>query len=184
MTTTKLLTAEDLWQLGDEGDHFELVRGELVAMSPASGEHGDIGGTIFWHVKTHVRSHRLGKAFTAETGFLLARNPDLVRAPDAAFIRSDRLPPPEKRRGYWEVAPDLVIEVVSRWDRSSEIHNKVMDYLEAGVRLVWVVYPTRRTVVVHLPDRTSVTLTDADELDGGDVLPGFRLPVATIFDDE
>jgi len=116
------------------------------------------------------------------TGFILRRNPDMVRGPDQAFIRADRIaanPPPEE--GFWEMVPDLAVEIVSPRDTASEVQAKVQDYLESGVRLVWVTYPARRQIYVHRPDALIQVLDVRGELEGGDVLPGFRLPLAELW---
>jgi Uma2 family endonuclease len=104
-----------------------------------------------------------------------------VRAPDLAFVCRERLPPENQPRGFWEIAPDLVVEVVSPNDTRAEIQLKVREWIEAGVRLVWVVYPDSRTVEVirTLLDREELTADDT--LDGGDVLPGFSCAVAELF---
>ena len=129
-----------------------------------------------------VRDHGLGRVVGAETGFILARDPDTVLAPDAAFISADRMPPPGQRHGFAALAPDLVVEVVSPTDRAAAVADKALRWIEAGTRLVWVIYPDRRLVAEHLPDGT-VHLRQADDtLDGGDVLPGFRVPTRELFE--
>jgi Uma2 family endonuclease len=179
--TTKLMTAEELAQLPVDGRHYELVRGAVVEVTPAGGRQGENAGQIAGHLWVFVQSHGLGRIYVAETGYVLARNPDIVRAPDVSFVRADRLPPEQEREGFLELAPDLVVEVVSPNDRMRDVADKVLEYLDAGVRLVWVVEPRRRTVTVWTPDRRARILTEPDELDGGDVLPGFRLPLVEIF---
>ena len=117
------------------------------------------------------------------SGFILRRDPDLVRAPDQAFVSQARLeanPPPE--RGYWELAPDLAVEIISPEDRAGEIEEKVRDYLQAGVRLVWLLYPLTRRAHVYAADGSVRVILEERELDGEDVLPGFRAPLAELFD--
>lgn len=181
MVAGKLITAEELSQLPDDGCRYELSQGVLVAMPPAGGWHGENSSEISWHLSSFIRPRALGRVYVSETGFVLARDPDVVRAPDVAFVANDRLPPARDREGYLPLAPDLAIEVVSPHDRQSDVMDKVLEYLDAGTRLVWVVEPRRRTVTVWTPDRTARILTEDDELDGGDVLPGFRLSIADIF---
>jgi Uma2 family endonuclease len=181
MTATEPMTAEQLLELEDDGFLYELVRGELVRMTPPGGEHGEVAGEAYWHLRNYIARNPIGRVYAAETGFLLARDPDLVRAPDAAFVRGERLPPREARKGYLPLAPDLAVEVVSPTDRAKDVHAKVMDFLDAGTRLVWVIEPERRTVTVYRSDRTSRVLREDEELDGEDVLPGLRLLVADIF---
>ena len=123
----------------------------------------------------------MGSGVGANTGFFLSREPETVVAPDAAVVRADRLPPRSERTGYLDLVPDLVVEVVSPSDSQPEIDAKVGLYLAAGARLVWVAYPRPRSVRVHRPGREPVELSEGDVLDGEDVLPGFRLPVADAF---
>jgi Uma2 family endonuclease len=181
MATTRLMTIEDLVALGDEPGRNDLIRGELIRMSPAGARHGEIALNIGAYLWAYVREHELGKTYGAETGFILARNPDVLLAPDVAFVRAERLQADEEQSGFLELAPDLVVEIVSPSDRSNDVSDKVMEYLQAGVGLVWVVEPRRKLVNVYLPDHTSRILSGEDELDGGDVLPGFRLALSEIF---
>lgn len=181
MATTKLMSADDLWQLDDEPGRFDLIRGELIRMPPPGYRHGIVGMRIARSIGNFVHERDLGEVPAAETGFLLARDPDVVLAPDVAFVRFDRLPPDDEQDGYLALAPDLVVEIVSPSDRSRQVSDKVMEYLDAGVPLVWVVEPRRKIVTVYTADRRAQILTAGDELEGGDVLPGFGLPVAEIF---
>lgn len=181
MATTRLLTVEDLANLGDTPGRHDLIRGELIRMSPAGARHGELALSIGGYLWSYVREHALGKTYAAETGFILARNPDVLLAPDVAFVRTDRLPPDDEQKGFLNLAPDLVVEVVSPSDRQADGHAKVIEYLRAGVQLVWVVDPVNRDVSVYLPDRTSRILTGDDVLDGGTVLPGFQLPLPEVF---
>jgi Uma2 family endonuclease len=127
----------------------------------------------------HVERTRAGQLFAAETGFTLARGPDTVRAPDIAFIRRERLPDPEPA-GFPDLAPDLVVEVLSPDDRSGDVLAKVADWLSAGTRLVWVVDPSRRLARVHQSDGTEVLVAADEALDGQDVVPGFSCTLAEI----
>src|SRR5437867_2182088 len=170
----RLMTAEELLAMPDDGMRHELVKGELRTMSPPGGEHGDLAMTIGRHVHAFVGRHRLGRALAAETGFVFRRDPDTVRAPDVAFIRTERIPPEGVPKGYIPVAPDLVVEVVSPGDTAAEVQEKVEEWLGFGVRAVWVVYPFGPRLQLHLPDRSSRTLGPDDEVDGGEALPGFR----------
>lgn len=180
MATTRLMTAEDLWDMGEESRH-ELIRGELHEMAPTGEEHSEISALITGFLMFHAREHGLGAVYTADPGFILARGPDVVLAPDVAFVRAGRLPAERDRRRFFEIPPDLAVEVVSPSDSSNDVADKVMTYLNAGVQLVWEVQPRLKTVTVHYPDRISKRLTTDDELDGGDVLPGFKIAVAEIF---
>ena len=176
------LTIEEFERLPDEECRLELVRGVVVREPPAGFEHGRRASRIDYHLRRYVEEHGLGEVCGAETGFILSTDPPTVRAPDAAFVAAARIPPGGVQ-GYFPGAPDLAAEVVSPSNSASEIQAKVFDYLDAGARLVWVVYPETRTVAVHRTRAEARFLTEADELDGGDVLPGFRLAVARLFAD-
>lgn len=175
----RLMTAEELADHDDE-QQYELLRGELLEMGPTGDEHGAIQFELARRLGNFIVEHRLGRGYGAETGFLLARDPDTVLAPDISFVRADRLPA-ERRGPYLVLAPDLVVEIVSPSDRLSRVNDKMLTYIDAGVRLVWIVDPQRHIVTTYAPDGTFRVLRDSDDLDGGDVLPGFRLPVADIF---
>ncbi|HEY3081237.1 MAG TPA: Uma2 family endonuclease [Chloroflexota bacterium] len=178
----RLLTAEELLAMPDDGMRHELIKGELRTMSPPGGEHGDLAMTIGTHVHNFVRPRRSGRVFAAETGFLFRRHPDTVRAPDVAFIRAERIPPGGVPKGYIPVAPDLVVEVVSPGDTAAEVQEKVEEWLGFGVRAVWVVYPTGPRLQLHLPDGTSRMHGPEDEVDGGEALPGFRMRLRDLLD--
>ncbi len=148
---------------------------------PAPGaEHGWLDVRVAHHLVRHVEPHRLG-AVVAEAGFVLAEDPPTVRAPDVAFVARQRVPAEGPPRGYWPGAPDLAVEIASPSNTVAEILDKVRDYLEAGARTVWVVEPRTRGVTVHVPGGEPRVLREADVLDGGEVLPGFRLQVAELF---
>ncbi|MGH2532073.1 MAG: Uma2 family endonuclease [Thermomicrobiales bacterium] len=181
MATTKVMTADDLMQIEDGGFLYELIRGELIRMSPAGGPHGWIGFEAGALIRDFARPRGLGEVFNAETGYLFEIDPDTVLAPDASFIRTERLPPLRASGGYLTVVPDLVVEVLSPSDRRSYIDEKIRQYLAVGVKLLWSVDPRRKSVTVYAPNRDPILLTEDAELDGEDVLPGFRLPVAALF---
>lgn len=182
MTATKLVTAEELERMPDDGFRYDLIAGELIKQMPAGLEHGALAAVIAWILNNFVIPRELGLVVGAETGFLLARNPDHVLGPDVAFIRADRLPSSEEAwKKYLPLPPDLAVEIVSPSDRAKTIRDKVIDYLDHGVRLLWVVHPTRRTVTVWTAERITRVLREDEELDGGDVLPGFSVRVGEIF---
>ncbi len=110
-----------------------------------------------------------------------AKDPPSHLRPDLAFVRADRLRPEDLDSGYYDIIPDLVVEVLSPSNRSADIADKVERYQRAGVQLIWVVDPRRRSVAVHTLGQEPTTLSDIDELDGGAVLPGFRIAVWDIF---
>ena len=133
-------------------------------------------------LELHARSTNLGRVLAAETGFLLRRDPDTVRAPDAAFVSSDRLRGEETPDGFPELAPDLVVEVVSPSDTDHQVHEKVNDWLRAGVRMAWVIYPANRSANVFRSPEDFSTLTEDDFLDGEEVVPGFSCRVGNLLD--
>lgn len=181
VATNSLMTADDLFQLADDGYKYELVKGELIRMPPAGAEHGSIATNVGSLLKSHVKAHNLGVVCAADTGFLLSRDPDLVRAPDASFVARERIPPEGIPVGYWPFAPDLAVEVISPNDRFDDVLQKVAEYFAAGTRLVWVVHPKTRTVLVYRSLRDIRSLGTDDELSGEDVLPGFSCRVAELF---
>ena len=180
-TDTLTMTAKDLLNMPDDGFRRELVRGEIRKMSPAGRHHGRyamrIGASLlFW-----ADAAGAGEVYAAETGFLLARDPDHVRAPDAAFVRAERLTAIGDADGFIPLAPDLAVEVVSPNDRYSEVAEKIADWLNAGTPAVVVANPRRRTASVHRRNALAVELRDGDILEVGDAAPGWRMAVSDIF---
>ena len=149
-------------------------------MAPAGFEHSGIGVRIAVVLQNFVAPRNLGVVVGADAGFHIAHDPDTVRAPDAAFVRADRVGA-KHPRGFFQGAPDLAVEVVSPGDRASEVLAKVHEWLDAGCRTVWVVDPQTRTVSVHLSRREITVLQESDILGGGDLLPGFSVPVSELF---
>jgi Uma2 family endonuclease len=180
-SATSRMTAEELLALPDDHMRHELIRGELTTMTPAGSEHGAISVRIGSALHGFVSEHGLGVVFGAETGFYIESDPDTVRAPDAAFIRSERIAALGIPRGYFPGAPDLAAEVVSPDDSKREVREKVAAWLAAGVEVVWVVDPRTRTVMVHERDGTVSTLDESETLTGGDLLPGWSCDVAGLF---
>ena len=129
----------------------------------------------------YVRTNDLGYVFTAETGFILRRGPDTVRAPDVAFISGSRLRSDDIPDSFIGTIPDLVVEVVSPGDSQREVREKVEDWLQAGVSLVWVLYPATRTATVYRSTTGARELTVDDSLNGEDVVPGFSCPLSDVF---
>jgi Uma2 family endonuclease len=180
-TTERLLTADELLDLPDDGQRHELIAGELRTMALRGGQHGWVTMRLSAPLYQHVTTHGLGWIFTAETGFVLRTQPDTVRAPDVAFVRQERVQEVGEVTGYWPGAPDLAAEVISPNDRYGAVDEKVAAWLESGTRLVLVVNPRRRTVAVHRPGAPPRMLTENDTLDGEDVVPGWALPVRALF---
>ena len=177
----QLTTADQLLEFPDDGRRHELVGGWVVSEPPASFRHGDVAAEVFRHLIDFVRRNDLGRVVSTETGFLLARDPDTVRAPDVAFVSRATIERAGRFRGYFPGAPDLAVEVLSPSERPADVHAKIGDYLAAGARLVWVIDPTRKQVRVHRSLLQPSILDETEMLDGDEVLPGFRVQVARMF---
>jgi len=175
----KLLTAEDLAAMPDDRKRRELVKGRLIEMSPPKLRHGLIQTLVARFVGAYASEHKLGYTFT-EVGCILSKNPDTVRAPDVAFLAKGRLKSIDFD-AYLPVVPDLVIEIVSPGDTVDEILDKVHEYFEAGVILLWVFQPQRQQVYVYTSPEDIQVINIDGTLDGGDVLPGFKLPLRDVF---
>lgn len=176
---TRPFTADELLRLPDDGFRYELVEGELRKMSPAGGKHGRIALRIALRLATHVEQHQLGIVYSSDTGFILSRSPDTVRAPDVAFDRAERA---VDTAGYLPGPPDLAIEVLSPSDLYSEVVQKTSEYLQAGTRAVVVVDPWKRVVRIHRPaGAETITTTVTDVLAVDDVVPGWKMSLDDIF---
>ncbi|MGD2114095.1 MAG: Uma2 family endonuclease [Acidobacteriota bacterium] len=180
----RTLHAEELPYATDEEGLCELVHGDLVREPPPGEKHGWIAGNVFGPLWWFVRAHGLGRVYSTEAGFVLARDPDTVRAPDVAFVSAERLDAGTRRGPYFEGAPDLAVEVLSPGNRRAALRAKIRDYLEAGAKAVWVIDPAARTLTIHRPGHLPEILSKADTVDGGAAVPGFRLPVREIFEPE
>jgi Uma2 family endonuclease len=175
------MTADELLALPDDGMRHELIAGELRTMSPSGRRHGRVIMKFARPLSNYVEAHDLGEVWGAETGCLLTTQPDTVRAADVTFVRRARAMALPDDRGYWPGVPDLAVEVVSPGDRPDEVAEKVATWLHFGTLMVVVVDPQRRTVAVHRPGQPARLLGEADTLDGADVVPGWTLPVRTLF---
>jgi Uma2 family endonuclease len=175
-----LITGEELYEMGDIG-RCELVEGRIRRMSPSNDRHGGVEGEVFAALHAYDRIHDLGRVRVGEVGIYTRRNPDTVRGADALFISHERYAA-KTSASVLDVAPDLVAEVMSPSDRWSEVMQKLRECFGIGVRLVWVVDPAARIVHVDRSPSDVRELTEADELSGDDVLPGFTVPVAQIFE--
>ncbi len=181
MTTTKPLTADDLLRLASEGVRGELIRGELHETMSVGGRHGEIAAMLISELVAHVRPRRLGRVAGTDAGILLERDPDTVREPDIAFISAERLPLDVTVSVYYDVVPDLVVEIISPNDGQRAAHDRARMWLSYGVGVVWLIDPEARTVAVHRPGSPGVTLSESDTLEGGPALPGFTCSVRNIF---
>ncbi len=178
--TDTLLTAEEFARLPDRGMREELVQGRVVMTPPAGEEHGTVLGNLAAFVLPFVRTHRLGRVVVGDSGIVLTRNPDTIRAPDMAFIRAARILPGPPSRGYPAVLPDLVVEVRSPSDRWNDVMDKVNEYLVVGISAV-VIDPGSQSVHVFEPNQPARILGPADVFDLPALWPGLAFPVADLF---
>jgi Uma2 family endonuclease len=178
-TTPELMTAEQLLVLDLPGKSTELVRGRLIVREPPSAYHGHVAARLLFLLGQHVYGRDLGWLFAQDTGFKIESDPDTVRAPDVGFVSYARQPA-LPTRGYAEFAPELSAEILSPEDRPGEVLKKVGDWLDAGVRLVWVIDPKRQEAVVYRPDGSVTRIGASGALGGEDVLPGFSCPLADV----
>jgi Uma2 family endonuclease len=175
-------TIADLIARSNEENRYELVRGDLLMMSPASPVQGRYSGRLTAALSAYVDDNDLGEVYTSEPGFELQPEPDaVVRAPDVAFVRKDRIPPADQQSGFWPIAPDLAVEIISPSETATSIQDKVQDYLAAGTRLVWLVFPLHYIVTEYRSLDIMRHYNYEDSLDGGDVIPGFRYELKKLF---
>jgi len=178
--TTRLYTADDLWQMpGDEP--WELWDGELRKVPSAGGRASRIAGKVLTRLSIYMMSNDLGIVTGADGTYILSRDPDTTVVPDVAFVRWERLPNREVPDKYIPLPPDLAVEVQSPSDEPADMAAKRALYTRAGLRLLWWVDPASRTVTVHRPGHPSIVLTATDTLDGADILPGLTIPITDLF---
>jgi Uma2 family endonuclease len=175
----EITTAEQLFQEPGLG-RCELLQGEVVLISPSGSLHAVVVAALGGVLYDFVQQRKLGWVFGAEGGFLIRRDPDTVRAPDAAFVSTERMPV-SVPAGFFPGPPDLAVEVLSPNDRASDVFAKVSDWLESGCRKVWVVDPETRSIAVYSPVAQMRMLHVSDALTDDDVLPGFQVDVRRIF---
>jgi Uma2 family endonuclease len=181
VTSTQFITTSDLERLGSDA-RFELIQGVLYEMPPSGYRSNLVLSEIGGELRNYVKARQLGRVTFGEAGYVLERNPDTVVVPDVAFVRRDRIPDPVPEVGLFEGPPDLIVEVISPTDEQADIRRKQALYDRIGIPLVWWIDPKRRTATVHAPDRPVHHLTAADSLDGESVVPGFSIPLVTLFD--
>ena len=185
MTTSappRLMTAAELLELPD--DHFyryELKKGVLICMAPAAYRPGKVGAKVVRLLGNYVEAHPIGDDGATETGFVLESDPDTVRAPDAWFVRAERTPAADAEDSFYEGAPDLAVKIVSPSDRFNDVIEKAREYMTAGTVLYWGIDPKVRTALVFNANGTYAFLNENGVLDGGDLLPGLRIPLRELF---
>ena len=194
MTEQKtLLTAEEFFRLyaGKDGK-AELVRGIVVTpatvsekhgveMAPVGEEHGEVAANISFAFKDHSRRRGVGRV-GLEIGYVLSRSPDTVRAPDVSINMAPRTEGEARLSGFVPGAPDIAIEIVLPSATTAELEQKVGEYLAAGSQRVWVVYTSGRRVTVHHPNVGVETYSGDAAIEDPELLPGFSLPLAEIFE--
>jgi Uma2 family endonuclease len=181
-TQNRLITGEDLARISGL-DSCELIDGRIVPMTPTSPEHGRVEGNIFRILDAFVRPRGLGKLFVGEVGIYTQRNPDRVRAADALFVTNETYACRSDQAAYLDVAPELVVEILSPNDTVMDLTEKLREYFAIGVKLVWVPDPRARRVMVFRSLTDVRELTETDQLSGDDVLPGFAVSVAALFEE-
>ncbi|MCE9544085.1 MAG: Uma2 family endonuclease, partial [Planctomycetia bacterium] len=172
------VTAEQLLQVASHDARYELIAGEIRRIPFCGWKRGEIASRVRYVLSQHAYAAGLGELFGAETGFLIARDPDTVRAPDVAFLATENLPSVEPEDAFWPGPPDLAVEVLSPNDKTGEVDEKIQAWLAAGAKMVWIVDGRLRTVTVYRSATDVVVRTSTDELDGGDVVKGFRCRVS------
>jgi Uma2 family endonuclease len=181
------LTAADLAALPTELPtgtvRYELREGVLQVMAPTGDEHGLVESAIVEFLRVRGQRQGHGQVRSGEVGIVLSRNPDTVVGADAAFLTKDQLPARRSREGYLETIPALVVEVKSKNDTNTEIVEKIADYLAAGVRVVWVADPEKQTWTIHRSGQPPLALGVGDTLTADEIIPGFAVPIAELFED-
>lgn len=182
MIADRSLTAEKLVRVSIPGKTTELVRGHLVVREAPGTRHGAVAANLAVELGAFVRENGLGQVFAQDTGFKIGRDPDTVRAPDLAFVSTARLGliPDE---GYAELAPDLVVEVLSPSDRAGVALEKIGGFLAAGTRVAWLIDPRRREARIFRPDGRVTVIDESGALEGEDIVPGFTCRLSAAFPD-
>ena len=181
-STERLITGEELARMPEIG-RSELVEGRIVRMSPTGFRHGGVELKMAAVLNAFVDPLRIGRVLVGEVGIYTRRNPDTVRGADVLYISNERYARASKDKAFLDVAPELVVEVLSPEDRPGEVSRKLAEYFAAAVLLVWIADPATRTVRVHRPGGEPRQLTAEDSLTGEDVLAGFEVRVSELFPD-
>ena len=184
-TERKLMTAQELLELSSraesEGRSFELLDGVLVEIAPMGGPHGQIMSRTSHILNTYVDAGGFGVVLDGDVGIVLGRGPDRVRAPDVCYFAQGRLPGNRAPDGYQEIIPDLIVEIISPSDRAGEVLDKIQEWLRAGTRLVWALYPQSRSIAAYEPSGTARVYAESDTISADPVLPGFSAHVGDFF---
>jgi Uma2 family endonuclease len=175
MTVTRLMTAVDFARLGARGERYELIRGELRDISPVGNEHGRVLIRCAMYFGAFVLDNGLGELYGGDPGVIFDHDPDTVRAPDLAFVRAERLPLPPTDSTFLDLIPDAIMEIVSPFDSSRALDEKIADFLARGARVALKFNPRTRTVTIFRSGQAPTTLHETDDLVTEDVFPGFRV---------
>jgi Uma2 family endonuclease len=176
----KVWTDEEFMALADDGNRYEIVDGELINLGNSGMEHGNIGIFLGGLIEIFVRQHNLGVTCDSSTAFKMKG--DNKRSPDISFVRKERLIGLKRLpKGFFNGAPDLVVEIISPGNTFDEIHNKIEEYFESGTRLLWVIHPDERYVLVYHSPQPDRLLRGDDILDGEDLILNFKVPVNELF---
>jgi Uma2 family endonuclease len=178
---TQIMTADELLKMPHDNFRFELVRGELIQMSPAGSNHGKIAARIGSRILQFVEEHNLGDVYAAETGFIIDTDPDTVRAPDASFVTRERIDALGDTEGFFPGAPDLAIEVISPNDTYTQVADKALEWLRSGTQMVIVIDPNKKTVTLYRDLDDITILTETQTIEGGNLLPGWSLSLQDLF---
>ena len=185
---TKSITEEEYLALGSDVN-AEIIDGELVIMSPNKGEHGHLEARISGFLLNFTGARKLGRVFSDTTAFILRENPGQglkdSRVPDVSYVSYERLPLDAILKELLHVAPNLAVEVISPSEKTRDMIAKTEFYLEYGVEQVWLVFPDDQEIRVCTPAHPlGKAYSMADTLTGGDLLPGFSIPIRAIFDEQ
>lgn len=181
-STTQFMTVEEFEQFDPPTGRWELIEGELVAVSPTGRRHTRLVVALIHRLMAHVSPAGLGEVLAPDSGVVLGERPLVIRVPDTGFVRANRLAGETDERGFYRVVPDLIVEVNSPADRPGDVIAKAVLWLEAGALVVWSVDPDSSTVAIFTPGATPRVLTVEDTLTGDDVLPGFALPLRELIE--
>lgn len=179
MSTSTLMTAEQLFELSPRLPRAELIEGDLREMTPSGAERGLVSLELMAELRDFLKRNPVGRAF-AEVGFVIRRDPDTVLVPDGAFISSERLALTGVPSSFYNGAPDLVLEVISPTDRPKQYEEKARIWLAAGARLVWLIHPRKCTATIYRPGVDPVTISADDDLTGEDVVTGFQCRLGSL----
>lgn len=181
----RLYNVAELLEVNSQSEtQYELMNGELIALTLNTFKEGNLAAKIGAKILTYVEQYNRGEVVNG-TGYILKHDPDIVCGPVVSYFSGAKLALAEKadEEGYLDFAPDLAVEVISPGDRAGEVFQKVQKYLAAGVPLIWLVYPKKEIVNVIRPDEPILMLSrkNGGKLEGYDVLPDFELPLENLF---